>query len=70
MQAVERFEQTDRYRQIDESLVMGEVIRTARDRYEYSYFGNTLRYIDSVVYKADNGYLKTVKVEEVLSLTE
>lgn len=70
LQAIERFEQTDRYRRIDENLIKGEVIRTARNRYEYSYFGNTLRYVDSVVYKADNGYWKTVAVNEVISLSE
>ncbi len=68
--AVEKFEQTDRYRQIDESLIKGAITEKHRDCYQYSYFTGGLYYLDSVTYTAENGYPKTVKVQEFLSLTD
>lgn len=68
--AVEKFEQTDRYRGIDESLIKGAIMEEHRDCYQYSYFTGGFYYLDSVTYTAANGYPKTVKVQEFLSLAE
>lgn len=67
LQLVKDFENSDRYRQIDESQIKGPIHSAVCNRYEYNYNTDTLMYIDSVTYIADDNWnTETLEVIEYL----